>query len=46
MAKPLLCRIGFHKWRQQVNDSGQRYNTCQRCGKYDDTQRPTTPFGA
>lgn len=46
MTKPLLCLVGWHKWHKRVNDEGQSYATCGRCGKYGDTDRPTTPFGA
>lgn len=46
MAKPLLCRVGWHTWHKRTNDAGQSYLTCGRCGKYADNGRPTTPFGA
>ncbi len=36
MAKRWRCRIGLHKWAKRVNDSGQAYLTCVRCGKHDD----------
>ena len=46
MARPLLCLIGWHKWHRKVNDAGQSYAQCARCGKEDNADRPTTPFGA
>ncbi len=36
MAKPLLCVLQFHRWRLQVNDEGQRYKLCEKCGAYRD----------
>lgn len=36
MKKPLLCLLGRHQWRNQFNDEGQRFQTCDRCGKYRD----------
>jgi hypothetical protein len=34
MKKPLRCLLTFHEWRLVVNDEGQRYKTCARCGAY------------
>lgn len=45
MAKHLLCRIGLHKWSKRVNDSGQPYLTCLRCGKHDDNEGGAAPLG-
>jgi len=45
MAKHLLCRIGLHKWSKRVNDSGQPYLTCVRCGKHDDNEGAAAPLG-
>ncbi|MGY2873127.1 hypothetical protein ACVW00_000317 [Marmoricola sp. URHA0025 HA25] len=45
MAKHLLCRIGMHKWSKRVNDSGQPYLTCVRCGKHDDNEGAAAPLG-
>jgi hypothetical protein len=36
MKKPLRCWLTFHEWRVIVNDEGQRYKTCARCGAYRD----------
>jgi hypothetical protein len=36
MKKPLRCWLTFHDWRMIVNDEGQRYKTCARCGAYRD----------
>jgi hypothetical protein len=36
MKKPLRCWLTFHDWRMMVNDEGQRYKTCARCGAYRD----------
>jgi hypothetical protein len=36
MKKPLRCWLTFHDWRLMVNDEGQQYKTCTRCGAYRD----------
>jgi hypothetical protein len=36
MKKPLRCWLTFHDWLMMVNDEGQRYKTCTRCGAYRD----------
>jgi hypothetical protein len=36
MKKPIRCLLTFHDWRLMVNDEGQRYKTCTRCGAYRD----------
>jgi hypothetical protein len=36
MKKPIRCLLTFHDWRMMVNDEGQRYKTCARCGAYRD----------
>jgi hypothetical protein len=36
MKKPFLCLVGRHVWRNRFNDEGQRFQTCDRCGKYRD----------
>jgi len=42
MTKPLRCLLQFHQWRLIVNDEGQRYKQCDRCGAYRDFDpRPT-----
>jgi hypothetical protein len=42
MKKPLRCWLTFHDWRMMVNDEGERYKTCARCGAYRDFDpRPT-----
>src|SRR5262249_22567606 len=46
MAKSFLCRIGWHKWRTEVNDSGERYKTCRRCRKVDTGPGVPPPIGA
>ena len=45
MAKHLLCLVGMHKWIKRVNDSGQSYLTCARCGKHDDNAGSAAPLG-
>ena len=27
------CTLGFHAWAAARNDSGERYDVCERCGK-------------
>ena len=44
--KRLLCRLGWHKWRTEVNDSGERYETCRLCGTFHDGPGPTANLGA
>ena len=36
MAKSFGCYIGWHKWKTRVNDEGQRWVACERCGKEDE----------
>jgi hypothetical protein len=36
MKKPLLCLLRRHQWHNRFNDEGQRFQTCDRCGKYRD----------
>jgi hypothetical protein len=36
MTRPLLCRLGWHKWRKAHNEQGQMYRTCLRCDEDDD----------
>jgi hypothetical protein len=36
MTKPLLCLLRRHRWHNNFNDEGQRYQTCERCGAYRD----------
>jgi hypothetical protein len=36
MKKPSRCLLTFHDRRLMVNDDGQRYKTCSRCGAYRD----------
>jgi hypothetical protein len=36
MAKPWTCRLGFHQWRPETSEDGQRYLHCARCGRDDD----------
>jgi hypothetical protein len=32
--KPLLCRLGIHRWQDRRNpESGELYISCARCGK-------------
>jgi hypothetical protein len=33
MAKPLLCRIGRHRWQRLRNPQGGWYRECRGCGK-------------
>ena len=32
MAKPLLCRIGRHRWQRLRNPQGGWYRECRECG--------------
>lgn len=46
MAKPFLCRIGWHKWRKLHNEQGQMYRNCRRCDLDDDPgARPSVGQG-
>ena len=36
MARPWQCRLGLHRWQRVVNDAGQAYRHCERCGRDDD----------
>lgn len=29
--RPLLCRLGFHRYDRQENDDGEAYLRCRRC---------------
>ena len=41
MKRTGLCRLGWHRWVKRVNDSGEPYIMCARCGKDGDMpQRP------
>jgi hypothetical protein len=33
MAKPFLCRIGWHRWQRLRNPEGGWYRECRGCGK-------------
>ena len=45
MARQLLCHVGWHKWAKRVNDSGQAYLVCVRCGKHNDNEGAAAPLG-
>lgn len=45
MAKAWRCRLAWHKWAKRVNDSGQAYLVCVRCGKQDDNEGAAAPLG-
>ncbi|HEY9334775.1 MAG TPA: hypothetical protein VIQ79_10150 [Kribbella sp.] len=32
MDKPLRCRLHLHKWKNERNEQGQRYQRCLGCG--------------
>ena len=42
MRKPLICRIGLHRWHSvSADDGSSRYRECRRCGKDDsEADRP------
>ena len=33
MTRPVLCRLGFHRFRRAATEDGTRYLRCDRCGK-------------
>jgi hypothetical protein len=33
MTRSLRCLLGFHQWVTRNNDTGERYDVCNRCGK-------------
>jgi hypothetical protein len=35
--KPLMCRLGRHRYRVHYNQEGQDYFLCERCEKYRDS---------
>ena len=46
MTRPLLCRLGMHKWRKMYNEQGQMYRNCERCDRDDDPgARPSVAPG-
>jgi hypothetical protein len=45
MAKPWLCRLGWHKWTLQHTEDGNRYRECAGCAKVDDRMRPPPSTG-
>jgi hypothetical protein len=47
MAKPLLCRIGRHRWQRLRNPQGGWYRECRHCGKQDDfmSRGPADTYG-
>lgn len=32
----LLCVLVRHQWRRGSTEDGERYERCQRCGRYSD----------
>jgi len=30
--RPLLCRLGFHRWMPSIRSDNSRYRLCERCG--------------
>ena len=42
--KSLFCRLGVHRWEDKVNDDGERYVECRRCGQ-DDTKISLKDYG-
>jgi hypothetical protein len=42
MAKPWSCRLGMHQWKRQVNEAGEAYQHCERCGADDDPKSRIT----
>jgi hypothetical protein len=45
MAKHVMCHIRLHKWIKRVNDAGQPYLVCARCGKHHDNEGAAAPLG-
>jgi hypothetical protein len=37
MAKPWVCRLGWHRWKPAWNEEGLKYRHCDKCGADDDT---------
>lgn len=44
MATTWRCRVGWHQWFKRVNDSGEAYLVCVRCGKQDDNEPVAAPM--
>jgi len=34
--KSMLCHVGVHSWEDRLNDDGEPYLECRRCGKEGD----------
>ena len=34
--KSLRCRVGIHTWEHLLNDDGEAYVLCRRCGEESD----------
>ena len=41
------CWLGYNAWGRRVNDTGQHYRECNRCGKYGEItgMGGAAPFG-
>jgi hypothetical protein len=44
VATSLACVLGWHRWKNQVNDEGQRWIICARCGKEDEAGPVAPPM--
>jgi hypothetical protein len=47
MWNKIRCLFGYPRWARRVNDTGQHYRECSRCGKYGEytTTGGAAPFG-
>ncbi|MGI8676112.1 MAG: DUF1660 family phage protein [Nocardioidaceae bacterium] len=45
-SKPILCRLGRHKWRTQMNEDRKAFSVCERCNKTQDKWSYSSSPGA
>jgi hypothetical protein len=41
--KPLLCRLGRHKWKRHLTEERETFYCCERCNKTQDKWTSTGP---
>jgi hypothetical protein len=46
VSRPLLCRLGWHKWAVQRTADNKRFRRCVRCNKDDDGSYDGMSFSA
>jgi hypothetical protein len=44
--KPLLCRLGRHKWKRHMNEERKSFYCCERCNKTQDKWAYSSSPGA